>query len=60
MDIEPIYCYNCDAEARYYVDWEFSNQHDTHRTFMCQTCKDAFQFGQITPQNVWLIDNLSD
>lgn len=58
---EPEYCFNCDNEAVVYVDWTYSGAlPDTHRTFMCQTCEDAFEFGQCVSNEVHSIDELSD
>ncbi len=62
MTNEPVYCFNCENEARWYVDWNWSNSagFGIKRTFMCQTCKDAFEFGQTTHENAYHIDELND
>jgi hypothetical protein len=59
---ESVYCFNCDNEAVVYVDWRYSGspESETHRSFMCRTCADAFQFGQITPEVINNIDLLND
>jgi Fe2+ or Zn2+ uptake regulation protein len=58
MDIESVYCFNCDNEAIVYVDWTYSDASpETHRSFMCRTCADAFEFGQCVSDEVRLIDD---
>ena len=63
MNIEPVYCFNCDSEAVVYVDWRYSGASitsKTHRTFMCRVCADAFEFGQSIPELIQSIDSLND
>lgn len=59
---EPVYCFNCDTEAIFYVDWVDWKPYgkDIKRTFMCQTCADAFEFGQSIEEAVEPIENLLD
>jgi len=59
---EPVYCFNCDNEAVVYVDWRYtgSKMLEPHRTFMCRTCADAFEFGQCTPEHIKSIEHLVD
>lgn len=58
---EPVYCFNCDNEAVVYVDWAYYGEPSTfHRSFMCRTCADAFEFGQITTEPIQSIGNLND
>lgn len=56
---EPIYCFNCDAEAIYYVEWKPYGKNIKH-TFMCQTCAQAFELGQTIEEAVEPIENLLD
>jgi hypothetical protein len=60
MYIEPVYCFNCDNEAVVYVDCSYPNVESLHRTFMCRTCADAFEFGQCTSEGVHSIDELEE
>jgi protein-arginine kinase activator protein McsA len=52
------YCYNCDNKAVVFVEWTPANSSETHRTrtYMCQTCADAFELGQCTPEPLRDID----
>lgn len=59
MNIETEYCFNCDNEAIVYVDWTYSDAlPDTHRTFMCRICADAFEFGQCTHEDTHSLEML--
>lgn len=42
---ETIYCDNCDNEALYYYTTEKGG-----RFHLCQTCKDAFELGQVNAE----------
>ncbi len=54
---EPEYCFNCDNEAIVYVDWTYSDSFpETHRSFMCRDCANAFEFGQSVSDGIHLID----
>ena len=56
---EIVYCYNCDSEAVFCVDWT-NKSGMLRRTFMCQSCKDAFEFGQETKEPAHYVENLID
>jgi len=49
---ELEYCFNCDSEAVCYVDWKGTLSGEIHRSFMCQTCRNAFELGRGTHEPV--------
>ena len=45
------YCTFCDNEAMF----ETQDEELDHVTYLCRTCADAFEYGQISPnQGIWI------